>query len=103
MPTARAPFPGCEERLRLLELQVERLIAHCESERGTQTRVWAAAETRLDGLEHSIYGNAQPGLQTRMQVLEEDRKGRWRLQGPVWAACLAVLAKAVWDVVSLHK
>lgn len=103
MSAARAPVSASEERLRLLELQVERLVARCESYRSEQAHIVADADARLEALEHSLYGNSHPGLMTRVTLLEEDRAGRLRRQLPIWSACVGLLLKTLYDLLAGHR
>lgn len=93
------------ERLQNVEIQMARLVAHMESERGTMERIEKHNSDMFDRMmqllnrhDELFFGDNDPGMLTRFDRLEQSEENRkWHLR-IIWAALISMASKVLYDI-----
>lgn len=101
MQERRHGYTEFDERLRGIELQLERLSSHVESEQGNYTKILDEYNDRLKSIQVCLIGsNGNLGIKIeldRLKQKESEREKNWRI---VCAAVVGLVLNAIWGWVS---
>ena len=91
------------ERLMDVEKSIDRLVLVVENQKGNHELVLQNQAALLSRFDKILFGtNGTPGLDKRLDRLEQIDKGRaWNLRA-IWTALVTVGVKAAWDMLTKH-
>lgn len=85
------------ERIHGIEREIGRLSSHIESEDGNKARIIDEMAKMLANHDHTLYGNAKPGLRSEVDRLKEiESKRDWHIKaltGAVIAGFVNVIVR----------